>query len=309
MEVFRLSFASYVLCGEFDSKKNVGVKMRIERKSIILENFSGEKFGADVHFVSDFLPAPVVIYSHGFLGFKDWGFIPYVADRFAGSGFIFIRFNFSHNGIGDNPNKITEFDKLAKNTISKQIEDLSSVIDYVFSDKFGILNTGEIFLLGHSGGGAISIIKASEDDRIKALGLWASISTFRRYSEHQIEKFRENGYIFVRVPDSVIQVRIDKIVYDDFVQNQEKYDIIKAISKLKIPILIIHGTADVIVPTVEAEQLRSANPLHSKLVLIPGANHLFNIKHPMDRPSEQINRVIDETLSFFKNLIKNKISD
>lgn len=283
--------------------------MRMEKKPLILHNSSGESFTADVHFVEEFLPAPIVIYSHGFLGFKDWGFTPYVADKFAESGFIFVRFNFSHNGIGENSNKITEFDKLAKNTISKQLEDLSSVVDYVLSSEFEIPNNGQVFLLGHSGGGGISVIKASEDERIKALGLWASIATFKRYSKNQIKKLKENGYIFVNVPDSTIWVRIDKVVYEDFVQNQGRYDIINAISKLKIPILIIHGTADVIVPVIEAEQLRRANPIYSKLVLIPGATHLFNIKHPMDKPSEQINKVIEETVIFFKNLIKNQNSD
>jgi len=283
--------------------------MSLERKSITLENFSGDKITADIHFDEKFLPAPVVIYSHGFLGFKDWGFIPYVADKFAENGFVFVRFNFSHNGIGDNPNKITEFDKLAKNTISKQIEDLSAVVDYVFSSEFYGLSDGNLFLLGHSGGGAISIIKASEDSRVKALGLWASISTFKRYSERQIEEFRKNGYIFVRVPDSIIQIRIDRIVYDDYVKNQERFDIVKAISKLDIPILIIHGAADVIVPEIEARQLESANPKRAKLILIPEANHLFNIKHPMETPSEQLNRAIFETIYFFKNRIKNKKDD
>ncbi len=283
--------------------------MSLKKRSITLKNSSGDKITADVHFDEKFLPAPVVIYSHGFLGFKDWGFIPYVAEKFAENGFVFIRFNFSHNGIGENLHKITEFEKLARNTISKQVEDLSAVVDYVFSDEFIGLSDGNLILLGHSGGGAISIIKASEDSRVKALGLWASISTFRRYSERQIEEFRKNGYIFVRVPDSVIQVKIDRIVYDDFVQNRERYDILRAISKLEIPILIVHGTADVIVPMIEANQLRDANPGYAKLVLISEANHLFNIKHPMEKPSKQLNTAIFETISFFKNAIKNKKVD
>lgn len=283
--------------------------MKIEVEPLIFKNQSGDRITADVHFVKDFLPAPVVICSHGFLGFKDWGFIPYIADKFAESGLIFIRFNFSHNGIGENPNKITEFDKLARNTISKQLEDLTSVIDYVFSGEFSALTNGQVFLLGYSGGGGISIIKAVEDERIKALALWASISTFRRYSKHQIEELVKNGYIFVRIPDSMLQIRIEKVVYDDFIENQDRYDIVKSISKLKIPILIVHGSADVIVPLIEAEQLRSANPEYINFVLIPEANHFFNIKHPMEYPSKQLNMAVDATLSFFKNLIENKKID
>jgi len=88
--------------------------MKVEVQSLTIYNSSGDKITADVHFVKEFLPAPVVIYSHGFLGFKDWGFIPYVADKFAKAGFVFVRFNFSHNGISENPRKITDFEKLAK---------------------------------------------------------------------------------------------------------------------------------------------------------------------------------------------------
>lgn len=41
---------------------------------------------------------PVIIFSHGFKGFKDWGHFPIVAQWFAEKGLAFVRFNFSHNG-------------------------------------------------------------------------------------------------------------------------------------------------------------------------------------------------------------------
>jgi pimeloyl-ACP methyl ester carboxylesterase len=279
--------------------------MKVEVQSLTIYNSSGDKITADVHFVKEFLPAPVVIYSHGFLGFKDWGFIPYVADKFAEAGFVFVRFNFSHNGISENPKKITDFEKLAKNTISKQLEDLTAVIDYVSGEGFKVLSDGHLFLMGHSGGGGISIIKSVEDDRVGALCLWASISTFRRYSKHQVEEMEKNGYIFVKVPDSPIKVRMNKIIFDDFAKNKERYEIVDAFSKLKIPTLIIHGTADVIVPLIEAERLRDANQKFSKFVLIPEANHFFNTKHPFTNTSVQLEMAIKESVEFFKGVLKN----
>jgi pimeloyl-ACP methyl ester carboxylesterase len=279
--------------------------MKVEVQSLTIYNSSGDKITADVHFVKEFLPAPVVIYSHGFLGFKDWGFIPYVADKFAEASFVFVRFNFSHNGISEDPKKITDFEKLAKNTISKQLEDLTAVIDYVSGEGFKVLSDGHLFLMGHSRGGGISIIKSVEDDRVSALCLWASISTFRRYSKHQVEEMEKNGYIFVKVPDSPIKVRMDKIIFDDFAKNKERYEIVDAFSKLKIPTLIIHGTADVIVPLIEAERLRDANQKFSKFVLIPEANHFFNTKHPFTNTSVQLEMAIKESVEFFKGVLKN----
>ena len=41
---------------------------------------------------------PLVIYAHGFNGFKDWGNFDLIATRFAEAGFCFLKFNFSHNG-------------------------------------------------------------------------------------------------------------------------------------------------------------------------------------------------------------------
>jgi len=43
------------------------------------------------------------VYVHGFKGFKDWGFVPYIGETFASKGFAFLTFNFSHNGIESNP--------------------------------------------------------------------------------------------------------------------------------------------------------------------------------------------------------------
>ena len=40
----------------------------------------------------------VVIFSHGFKGFKDWGCFPLVSRCFAEQNFVFVKFNFSHNG-------------------------------------------------------------------------------------------------------------------------------------------------------------------------------------------------------------------
>ena len=41
---------------------------------------------------------PLVIFAHGFQGFKDWGPWPLAAEIFASKGFPFLKFNFSHNG-------------------------------------------------------------------------------------------------------------------------------------------------------------------------------------------------------------------
>ena len=41
---------------------------------------------------------PLIIFCHGYKGFKDWGAWNLMAEAFAKIGFCFIKFNFSHNG-------------------------------------------------------------------------------------------------------------------------------------------------------------------------------------------------------------------
>ena len=47
----------------------------------------------------------LIVFSHGFKGFKDWGCFNLMSDYFAKKGFTFLKFNFSHNGTTiDDPN-------------------------------------------------------------------------------------------------------------------------------------------------------------------------------------------------------------
>ena len=59
----------------------------------------GRAFEADATYRATSQLKPVVVFVHGFKGFKDWGHFPLLADFFAGQGFVFVKLNLSHNGI------------------------------------------------------------------------------------------------------------------------------------------------------------------------------------------------------------------
>jgi dienelactone hydrolase len=113
--------------------------------------------------------APCLIFVHGFKGFKDWGFGPYVGDYFSKNGFFVLTFNFSHNGVGDSLTDFVELDKFAENTFSIELDELKELIlayDFGF---FGNSSNKGIGLIGHSRGGAISLLVGSESDDVKAV--------------------------------------------------------------------------------------------------------------------------------------------
>ncbi len=108
--------------------------------------------------------APCLILVHGFKGFKDWGFGPYVGDYFSKKGFFVLTFNFSHNGVGDSLTEFVELDEFAENTFSLEMDELKELIlayDFGF---FGDSSNKGIGLIGHSRGGAISLLVGAESD-------------------------------------------------------------------------------------------------------------------------------------------------
>lgn len=88
-----------------------------------------------------------------------------------------------------------------------------------------------------------------------------------------------------------------------------KYDPMKVLAELKIPILVLQGTNDIQVKTEEGKNLASANK-HTKLVLVEGMNHVLTIvgesrKENMDsynQPEKPLAPLlIESTLNFIQN--------
>ena len=57
----------------------------MEKIDITLTSKHGNrKFLADARFIADGHPKPVIIFNHGFKGFKDWGPFNIIADKLQG---------------------------------------------------------------------------------------------------------------------------------------------------------------------------------------------------------------------------------
>src|ERR1041384_4713366 len=219
--------------------------MNISKICQVIKNSDDFEISTDIYSDSANKSAkrPLIIFCHGFKGFKDWGAFPYMMKKAAESGFAAASFNFSHNGVSkENPMAFTRPDLFAENTFSKELDDLQAVLDYYYNNdtKYNIDKT-RIGLIGHSRGGGIAAIKASEDERIKCLALLASISDFDRYTEKQKKNWKEKGYIEVENTRTKQVMRMNYTLVEDIEKKRDRLDIKKAVSNLKKPLLIIHG--------------------------------------------------------------------
>jgi pimeloyl-ACP methyl ester carboxylesterase len=249
---------------------------------------------------------PLLIFCHGFKGFKDWGGFPYLMEKFSALDISAASFNFSFNGVGtNNPTEFTRLDLFAQNTFTRELEDLELVIDYFFlnSEKLGIDNE-KITLAGHSRGGGISIIKANEDNRIKCLITLSSVSDFNRYSEENKKLWRKRGFIEVLNSRTNQLMRINVSLLDDLEKNKDKLDIQSAVKNLRIPLLIIHGTEDLSVRFEEAETLyKRSNKQLTEFFPVPNTGHTYGISHPFEGSTGAFDTVIEKMTEFIKRMV------
>lgn len=251
---------------------------------------------------SNLINGNCLVFVHGFKGFKDWGFCPYLGSYFSEKGYFVITFNFSHNGVAKNSINFDELDKFANNTFSKEIEEINLIIKLYQDEFFGVKNKySKIGLLGHSRGGGDAIIAASINNRISALVTWSAIAKIDRYSERQKKEWREKGYFEITNARTKQIMRLNKILLDDIEENKDNsLSIKKALSKINIPYLIVHGDQDLAVPINEAEQIYLwSNKEKTEFFKISGTGHTFEIKHPFEGSSKPFDNVLEKTLHFF----------
>lgn len=248
--------------------------------------------------------SPCIIFAHGFKGFKDWGGFPYMLEKLAETGYIAVSFNFSHNGVAaDKPMDFTRLDLFAQNTHSKELSDLHTIIDYIYSNAENYnIDKNRIALIGHSRGGAAVIIGASEDERIKALITLASVGDVNRYTPEQIKRWREKGYIEIPNTRTNQMMRMDSAFLDDIEQNRERLNIEKAFCRLKIPALIIHGKEDLAVKFTDAEKLFAASDKSkTELYIIENTGHTFGLEHPFKGTTKPFDTVIEKMKEFLES--------
>jgi pimeloyl-ACP methyl ester carboxylesterase len=234
----------------------------------------------DLTFDDSIKKAPMVVFAHGFKGFKDWGSHNLVAHYFAENGFRFLKFNFSHNGTSTaNPTEFVDPIAFADNTFTMELEDLAAVIDFACGGS-GMPREPWVYLIGHSMGGGISIIKAAEDIRIKKLVTMASISAFKNLWAREIEQqWRLQGITYILNKRTGQELPLKKSMLEDLDKYPARLDILAKAKQVKQPWLIVHGEADPTVPLSSAEELHEAQP-NAEFMVIPGADHTFGSSQP-----------------------------
>ncbi len=231
---------------------------------------------------------PVIIFLHGFKGFKDWGPFPDACEDLARSGFGVLAMNFSLNGIGDKRTELDRLDLFERETLSQDLDDIGSIIHALqkgdIKDSHTHLNTDMIGIVGHSRGGHTAIVAASEYESVQCLVTWSAVGNYMsRWAEDKIEDWKSTGYIEVENARTGQIMKVGKVVLEDAVANADQLMAMKRVSDVRIPTLFIHGREDETVPYTDSEELHIECAAKDKeLRLISNAGHTYGAAHPFE---------------------------
>lgn len=229
------------------------------QKDIIISGAERKPVVLDIFYAAQ-KQQPVVIYAHGFNGFKDWGNFDLIATQFAEAGFCFVKFNFSHGGTTpETPEEFGDLEAYGHNNYTKELYDLQQVINWVLSKTNPYrtaIDSNRLYLLGHSRGGGVVLLKAAEEKRVKAVATWASVleskTPWGNWPQERLNHWKETGVEHYTNSRTGQQMPLYYQLYEDYQQNRERLAILSAVRRLQVPLLLCHGTADEAVPASHA---------------------------------------------------------
>ncbi len=275
-------------------------------KKIIIVGSASKPIALDIFYNNEKSKKPVVIYAHGFNGFKDWGNTDIIANQFAHAGFVFVKFNFSHNGTTpQQPEDFVDIEAFGNNNYSKQLYDLNAVINWVCDERNehnSNIDVNNIYLIGHSMGGGIATLQAAKDNRIKKLITWAGISECKtlwgQWSAEKMQEWKTTGVQYYLNGRTKQEMPLYYQLHEDYLQNEAALNIESAIASLQIPVFICHGTVDTSVPIKRAYDLLKWQPAAALFTV--ESNHVFGRTHPW--PGKELpiamKAVVEKSLSF-----------
>ena len=274
--------------------------------NLVLEGSAGKPILIDATFIANKKAKKVVVFCHGFKGFKDWGPFNKIATHFAKQDIVFVKFNFSFNGTTiDSPSDFEDLKAFGNNNFCKELDDLTLVLDWIENSKElkGEVDTSNITLFGHSRGGSIAMLKAAEDRRVAKIIAWASPSNFldRLPKVEKLVKWREMNVAYIYNGRTKQNMPMYFKFYENCISNAERLNIQNAVAKISVPHLVVHGSDDPTVLFTEAENIKSWNT-NAQLHIIEGANHVLGGFHPydIDKFPAHLQEAVDVTLDFLK---------
>jgi dienelactone hydrolase len=249
-------------------------------------------------------PRSAIVVCHGFKGFKDWGFFPWLARSLAQRGHAVLSFNFSRSGVVAHGVDFSALDRFAESTHSRNVEEIHMVLDAVTDGGLFPQPPERVGLFGHSRGGGEAVLAASEDPRVSALVTWAAIATVERWGPEHVRMWEAGETTYITNARTGQQMPMGPGFWRDLADNRERLDILRAARSLAVPWLIVHGDDDTSVAPSDAHALWDVAGEDAELLLIEGGNHTFGAVHPFAGSTPALDTAVEATADWFDRFLR-----
>ena len=248
----------------------------------------------------------VAILAHGFKGYKDYGLFPPLARALARHGMLVHRFNFSHSGMTNHIETFEREDLFERDTWNKQVFDLTAVTNAMAGGEIEGRDLPYV-LFGHSRGGVTVLLTAgrhAEDESFpqpSGIITAAAPSRCNSLSDEDQKTLLEQGWIVSPSGRTGQQLRVGKGYLQEQLDDSEGHDLLALASRIRCPVLIVHGTEDDTVSAEHAGLLSDALGERANVRLIEGGTHVFNAPNPYPEgqdPPPQLAELIETTTRF-----------
>lgn len=247
----------------------------------------------------------LVVFIHGYKGYKDWGAWDLVGNKFLIGGFAFAKMNLTHNG-GTVENNIDfpDLEAFGRNCYSYEVEDVVFCLKEIQKElKKSEIPIDKIHLIGHSRGGG-DVILASCKFKVDSIITWAGISSVLirtpRMGSEQDLAWKKAGVHYVQNSRTKQQMPHYYSMMEDILKNQASLNIERACKESSAKMLHIHGDEDEAIGLHEAEDLSRWSG--GDLKIIEKGNHTFGAMHPWEEnqlPTD-LEKVVDLTIEFLE---------
>ena len=195
----------------------------------------------------------IVVLGHGVTGNKDRPFVVALGEGLAAVGIPALRFSFSGNGTSEG--------NFTDSTISKEVEDLGAVLDH--------LKGYTVCYVGHSMGGAVGVLRASEDDRIQLLVSLAGMVHTKAFAQREFgDVTPDEGFMWDEPDCPLSQAYMDDLTQINTVLNLSP--------QITAPWLLVHGDEDDVVPIEDSRDILAKANDQTQLIRLQSANHVFS---------------------------------
>ncbi len=247
---------------------------------------------------------PLLLLLHGFKGFRNYSFIPWLSQFAAHAGAIAVRMCFSLNGMKNTSWLVQATDDFARNTISRECDDVADLVDALcHHEEFANLRrvwNGKISVLGHSRGGGIAMIASSEllkthQEQLHHVAVWNSVGTWTRWTPRQAATWKGAGTFEMQNQRTLQTLNMHSTYLVDIEENAPRLDLVTASSALSGKLRYVHAQHDLTVPLREIELLAQASRTEDSITIIGNTTHTFGMEHPVSRITRGFADAIEAT--------------